>query len=241
MSVRLWGVVLVIALLATSFAGCMGPPSAAAKVSPQRFKPYQNNVTIPVEGIELREPACASASNCSEFYFIRIIGSENATLVEGPDVLKVCTSPPQWKFSVDLPAKVIEYNASKYAGGFAPAMQTLVAQEFRAVVFGERNAIQGCPTSYGLFSFGKTPPPSHRSILGSYGVLNVTVYRNGGLSVNQGEITFPLGEKLVVSYGSFRVIGKSTYFVQGGFEVANMGPWPATSLRPGEGSSQGQG
>lgn len=218
----------------------MGPPSAAAKVQP-RFRPYQNNVTIPLEGIELREPVCASSSNCSEFYVIRLVGSENATLVEGPDVLKICTSNPQWKFSVDLDDKIIEYNASKYAGGFPPAVQTLIAQEFQAVVFGERNAIQGCPTSYGLFSFGKTPPPSHRSILGSYGVLNATVYRSGGIVVNQGQITFPLGEKLVVSYGSFRVIGKSTYFVQGGFEIANMGPWPAASLQPGEGSSQGQG
>lgn len=236
---RLWGVVLVIVLLAPSFAGCMGPPSAAAKVQQPRFQPYQNNVTVPIEGIEKREPVCAAASNCSEFYFIRIVGSENATLVDGPDVLKQCTSRPQWKFTVEAADRRIKYNASKYAGGFPAAMQTLIGQEFQAVVFGERNAIQGCPTSYGLFSFGKTPPPSHRSILGSYGVLNATVYRSGGIVVNQGEITFPLGEKLVVSYGSFRVIGTSTYFVQGGFEVANLGPWPAAALQPGQGTSQG--
>jgi hypothetical protein len=221
----------------------MGAPNAEATTKkPPRFRPYQHNVTIPVEGIEVREPSCTNSqpANCSEFYVVRIFGSENATLVSGPDVLKVCSSKPQWRFRLDVEDKSIEYNQSKYAG-FPSVTQTLVVQEFRGVVFGEKNAIQGCPTSYGLFPFSKTPPPAHRSILGSYGVLNATVYRSGGIVVNQGQITFPLGEKLVVSYGNFRVIGDSTYFVQGGFEIANLGPWPVGALRPGEGSSQGQG
>lgn len=241
---KFWGVVVGVCLLATSFAACMGPPAAQARTQQARYRPYQHNVTIPVEGIEAREPTCTTSgqgANCSEFFFVGVMGSENATLVEGPDVLKSCTSSPQWRFRVKTGERVVEYNASKYAAGFPGATHTVIAQEFHGVVFGERNAIDGCPTTYGLFAYGKTPPPSHRTVLGSYGALNVTVYRSGGIAVNGGQIIFPLGEKLVVSYGEFRVVGSSTYFVQGGFEVGNLGPWPSTGLRPGEGTSQGQG
>jgi hypothetical protein len=219
----------------------MGPPAAEARSQSVRFKPYVNNVTVPVANVENREPACTTDSGgtqCTEFYLVRIVGSENATLVEGPDVLKACTSSPRWLYRLDEARRRIEYNASYYQA-ISPTANTIVAQEFRAVVFGERSAIQGCPTSYGLFSYEKTPPPSHVKILGAFGALNTTVFRFGNVVVNK-EIFFNIGDKLVVSYGAFRVVGSSTYFVQGGFEVVNLGPWRFDHLAPGTGTVQGE-
>lgn len=235
------GVLLLAILLIGPFSGCFGGPPAVASTE-AKYKPYTNWFRVPANGLEAREPACAPEGGCSEYFFVTIYGSENATILDGPDVIKPCTKP--WLYDAYPNNQTLIYNKTRYTRLESPDLYTVVGENFWGITFNNVNALQGCPTGYGLWDYAKKGVQTHKHLIGSFGLLDLRMYRGGNMTLLCGQDCFHLfdiGEKLVVSYGRLRTVGESSYFVQGGFEIANLGPWPIDQLQPGVGSVRPQG
>lgn len=238
---KAWGVLLALGVAAPALAGCMGPPAAEAAPKP-RYAPYENVFVVPLSGPENREPECAEDGACSEYYLVRVRGSENATLMSGRESRLSCTKP--WLYDAYPSNQTLVFNASKYPSLGSAGNYSIVAEEFWGVAFSGSRPIRGCPTVYGLGGYAKTDPPAHKRILGAYGLFTLNMYRENGSLAFRHEDQFKLfqiGQKLIVSYGEFRAVGDATFYVEGGFEIANLGPWPVSGLQPGRGFIRGPG
>jgi len=228
----LWALMLIA-------AGCLGPASKEKEPD----DPYRNytNISPPIdaEGISVREPNC-TAGGCGDYYFVHIWGSENVTQIRGtPAQHGTCSRP--WRYDANLSNQTLTYNASEYAEKIDKRnLRTIIGENIKGVSVYGRRYVDGCPTEYAIHPFYPTSqyPYPTRTIapLGNYGTVKITVYRDGSIAFGQSERLVDLGKKIVVSYGRLVAGTDATFYVKGGFEIVNRGPWPMDLLVPGSGN-----
>ncbi|MBI2078261.1 MAG: hypothetical protein HYT80_07835 [Euryarchaeota archaeon] len=235
---------VAIWVLAAAIAGCMGPGTK----DDEKADPYRNytNISPPVdaEGVSVRAPNC-TAGGCGEYYFVHIAGSENITQVKGaPAQHGTCTRP--WRFDAFPANRTLAYNASAYPDVDRRNLRTIIGEAVYSVSIAGDRYVDGCPSLYAIHPFYPTaqqPYPKRTALVGSYGSVKITVYPDGSIAFGQSERLIDLGKKLVVSYGRLVAGDEATFYVKGGFEIVNRGPWSMDALVAGSGApvSAGQG
>jgi hypothetical protein len=196
--------------------------------SPNR--PYTEVAVLPVPNLDLHQPDC-DPRPCSEYYHIQVWGSENATRIKGPEEARL-SCQKGWLFTASSANRTLAYNPSFKLN--RDTLKTIVSTSFWGAIVGPAGVTEGCPTSYHLDQLSEYPQ-SYVRPMGAYGAVRFNVYRgpNGTAEIwFEDKYLVPLGEKIVVSYARQRLSEESTYYVKGGFEIVNMGAWPADQLRP---------
>lgn len=215
-------IVLAGALMA---AGCIDLQFAS---SPAASKPYTNLVIANVTGISPQRPGPG------EFYHLQVWGHERAVHVSGPKLSpEACTRA--WQFSVNRTQQAISYHESLRGSVNVSRLAAVFTFNLWGVQVYDQRISEGCPSVYEIRGFPSgTPYPSVNRTVGAYGAAEITVFPEG-LFAFGGKHFVPLGKKLIVSYGRREETSTSAYFLQGGFEVANLGAWPKEKLLPAPG------
>lgn len=226
----------LLATLALVAGGCFGPASRPGPI-PASFDPRPDQIAVVnVTGVENRPPAC-DAQTCSEYFFLLLWGSENATRARGVTLPRTDCSA-DWRFNAFANNGTLRYNGTRYRWDI-PALRTIIGENLWSVEFRTDRIEEGCPQGYGLTGFYPDPSrpfPRHKKIVGSYGLATITVYPDGLMAFGEPPNYFvELGRKVVVSYERLRATSEGAYFVKGGFEVVNLGPWSKAYLVPAEG------
>jgi hypothetical protein len=214
-TVKAAGIALLIAAL-----GAAGTPSPSQ--TPNR--PYTEVAILAVSNIEAREPDC-DPRPCSEYYHVEVWGSENATRIKGEEEDRL-TCQKGWLFTSSNANKSLAYHPSAKLN--REALKTIVSTNFWGATVGLKGVTEGCPTSYHLDQPTEYPQ-SYVRPLGAYGAVRFNIYRDGSLWF-EDKYLVEVGKKIVVSYARQRSSEDATYYVKGGFEIVNMGPWPADLL-----------
>lgn len=168
----------VLAALLAVAAGCFGP-SSTPRATPAAFEPRTDIAIVNITGVEARPPTC-DAHGCTEYFFLLLSGSENATRARGPSLPRTnCTA--EWRFNAFPNNGTLRYKGTHYRWDI-PALRTVIGENLWTVEFQTDRVVEGCPRDYGLTGFypDQTRPfPRYHQVVGSYGLATVTVYPDG--------------------------------------------------------------
>lgn len=219
---RLAPAILLAAALAAS--GCIVFDLSGSKPT---SKPYTDFVIANVTGVPTQKPGPG------EYYHLQVWGHERALHVSGPELEKD-TCSRSWQFTANRTQRSISYHESLRGGVNVSRLASVYTFNLWGVQLYESRVSDGCPTVYEIRGFpGGGASAAVNRTLGAFGSAEITLFPEGGLFAFGDSHFVPLGKKLIVSYGRLEEAGSSVYFLQGGFEVANLGAWPKEKLVPG--------
>lgn len=188
----------------------------------ESHKPYTTIVVANVTGVSKDRPST------SEFYHLQVWGNERAVHLRGPTLPSTVCSRA-WQFTTNRSTEGVSYHESLRPTVNVSRLGTLFTFNVWGVQFYDDRMSEGCPTIYEIRGYSTGSIATVNRTMGAYGSIEVTVFPEGLFAF--GETHFvDLGKKLIVSYGRIEETDGGAYFVQGGFEVANLGAWPRDRL-----------